>query len=131
MNSLDRLIKIFENVITFVGVWLTTILIFVQVINRYWLHLEIMGLGDLALYVFVFFALLSIGLATREKGNTALDMFSTTILKNNPKNQYIHKIVINITSLILVGIFLFLSYKFMARAIKYPEYGTIIRWFNT
>jgi len=131
MSLLNRLIQIFENVITSIGLWLSTILIFVQVINRHWFNFEIMGLGDLALYVFVFFALLSIGIATREKGNAVVDIIlSTKLLKNNPKNQYIHKIVINIISLILVGIFLSLSYKFMSTAIKYPEYGTLVRWFN-
>ena len=24
-----------------------------------------------------------------------------------------------------------IAYKFMKRAMKYPEYGTLVRWFNT
>ena len=34
-------------------------------------------------------------------------------------------------SLVILGILLPAAYQFMVRAIKYPEYGTLVRWFNT
>ena len=49
------LIEIFENTICASGLVLTTVLVFAQVINRYWLHFEIMWLSDLALYFLRFY----------------------------------------------------------------------------
>ena len=131
IKLLNKKIEIVENIIGSTFLWLCTILIFVAVLNRYFFHFEIMGIGDLAQYVFVFLSLTTIAIATREKAHTSLDMFHTIILKNNPKKQHFYSIILKIIVLILIGTFLPLSYKFMSTALKYPEYGTIIRWFNT
>jgi len=131
MKLLDKIIRIFENIICFTFLWLCTFIIFFQVANRYFFHFEIMGLGDLGLYIFIFMALISMAISTREKGNTSLDMFVVKILKNNYKKVYFHRIIINVISLILIVIFLHFSYKFMSVALKYSEYGTLIKWFNT
>ena len=68
-------IKSAETVICGVGLILTTLLIFAQVINRYILHFEIMILNDLALYLFVFFMLLAAAYTTWHEGHMAVDMF--------------------------------------------------------
>jgi len=130
LELLNNLIKIVEDIITFNGIWLCTIMIFIGVINRYFLHFDFMlGIGDLGVYIFIFVALISMAVTTREEGHTSLDMFSS-IFKNSPKKQYFYRTIINITSLIFVGIFLSPSYKFLLTALKYPQYGNIIRWFN-
>ncbi len=131
MNLLSKLIKIFEDILAFIGLWLITILIVVQVANRYLFHFETMGIGDLSLYIFIFLAFLSIAITTREKGHASLTIFHDIILKNNPEKQYLYRIIMNITSLIVVGTFIYLSYKFLSMALKYPEYGTLVKWFNT
>jgi len=130
MKILNKLVRIAEDVVTITCLWLCTFLIFLQVINRYLLHFEfVLGLGDLGLYCFVFLALVSVAVTTREKEHTSLDMLSR-MFKNSTKKKYFYRVIIKITSLIFVGIFLPLSYKFTLSALKYPQYGTIVRWFN-
>ena len=79
MNLLSKLIKIFEDILAFIGLWLITILIVVQVANRYLFHFETMGIGDLSLYVFIFLAFLYIAITTIEKGHASLTIFHDII----------------------------------------------------
>ena len=50
-----HVIETVEGAVCVIGLFVTTLLIFAQVLNRYLLHFEIMWLSDLALYIFVFF----------------------------------------------------------------------------
>jgi TRAP-type C4-dicarboxylate transport system permease small subunit len=124
-------IAIIENTICATGLWLTTILIFCAVINRYFLRLPIMWFNDLALYCFIFFMLVTSALTTREKGHTSVDVFRQKFFKGKPRLDAIYSIFLNIVSIVVVIIFLPVTWKFMLRAQKYPEYGTLVRWFNT
>lgn len=126
-----KLIRILENVICSVGLILTTVIIFVQVVNRYWLHFEIMWMNDLALYIFVSTVFITLSLTTRERGHTAVEMLQERILLGHPNGRKFYFFIRNLFSLCVVLIFLFPAYKFFLRAMKYPEYGTLIRWFNT
>jgi len=125
------LISLTENIICTIGIWAATFLIFLAVINRYWVHLPIMWLNDLALYIFVFFMLFAGALTTREKSHIAVDIFPKKIFKENSVAAVIYGIFLNTIAIIIVSIFLPITYKYMLRAIKYPEYSTLIRWFNT
>lgn len=120
-----------EGVISFVGLITFTLLVFVQVLNRYLLHFEIMWFSDLALYCFIFTIFFTIALTTQKRGNIAVDYFRDKAFGRKPKAGAIHRVAMVITSLAVASIFLPTAYGFMLRALKYPEYGTIVRWFNT
>lgn len=130
-KKIINIITIIENTICAIGLWLTTILIFCAIINRYFLHFPIMWFNDLALYCFIFFMLVTSSLTTREKGHTSVDVFRQKIFQGKPRADNIYSIFLNIVSIVVVLIFLPVTWKFMLRAIKYPEYGTLVRWFNT
>jgi len=126
-----KVIGITENVICAIGLWVTTILIFCAIVNRYFVHLPIMWFNDLALYCFIFFMLITSSLTTRERGHTSVDVFRQKFFKGKPRADTIYYIFLNIVSIVIVVIFLPITWKFMLRAMKYPEYGTLVRWFNT
>ena len=126
-----KVIIIAENIICVTGLWITTILIFCAIINRYFLHIPIMWLNDLALYCFIFFMLITSSLTTRERGHISVDVFRQKYFKGKPRADAIYSIFLNSVSIIVVVIFLPLTWKFMLRAMKYPEYGALVRWFNS
>ena len=124
-------IKSAETVICGVGLILTTLLIFAQVINRYILHFEIMILNDLALYLFVFFMLLAAAYTTWHEGHVAVDMFKEWLVKGRPVAAGVYKVFLVFLSILILCMVLPIAYAFMQRAIQYPEYGTLVPWFNT
>lgn len=120
-----------EGAICVIGLFITTLLIFAQVLNRYLLHFEIMWLSDLALYVFVFFMLIAAAYATWNEGHVAVDFLRDRIIRDRPKVAAVYQLVLNLLALGALWTILPVAYKFMKRAAKYPEYGTLVRWFNT
>jgi len=130
-NQIQGVIKSAETVLCGVGLLLTTLLIFAQVINRYLFHFEIMIFNDLALYTFVFFMLLAAAYTTWNEGHVAVDMFRERLVKGRPIAAGIYRLALVLLSLFIFGLLLPLTYKFMQRAHQYPEYGTLVRWFNT
>ncbi len=124
-------VKWAETVICGVGLIVTTLLIFAQVVNRYLLHLEIMILNDLALYTFVFFMLLAAAYTTWNEGHVAVDMFREWLVKDRPVAAEIYRTLLVLLSIGILGVLLPIAYAFMRRAMEYPEWGTLVRWFNT
>jgi len=113
-----------------IGLVATTFLIFAQVINRYWLHFEIMWLSDLALYVFIFFMFIAAAITTWREGHVAVDFFRDRVTRNKPTAAAIYRVCLVILSIVVLSLFLPITYQFMLRAMKYPEYGTLARFFN-
>ncbi len=120
-----------ENVLCSVGLLVSTFLVFAQVINRYWLHFEIMWLGDMSLYIFVSTYILAIAMAAAYKGHIAVEMIQSKFLNGKPFGLSIYKLLMDIVSLIVILLFSQPVYNFFLRSIKYPEFGTLVRWFNT
>jgi C4-dicarboxylate transporter, DctQ subunit len=120
-----------EETICFLGLIVSTLLICSTVLNRYWLHLEIMWLNDLAQYCFVFFMFLAFAVTTVKKGHVSVDIFPTRFFRNKPLGGKFYNIFLEVLSIVILCIFLPGTYKFMLRAMQYPEYGTLVRWFNT
>jgi TRAP-type C4-dicarboxylate transport system permease small subunit len=120
-----------EGIFGSAGLIATTLLVFVQVLNRYWLHFEIMWFGDLALYCFIFFMLVAGAFTTWREGHIAVDFFRGKAFGSKPRAYSTHRASIVVISIAIAGVFLPTAYEFMLRAIKYPEYGTLVRWFNT
>ncbi len=119
-----------QVIICTIGLILTTLLIFAQVINRYWLHLEIMWFGDLALYFFIFFMFVAAAITTWREGHVAVDVFRDRVTKDKPTAAAIYRAFLVVLSIAILGVLLPIAYQFMLRAMKYPEYGTLVRWFN-
>jgi TRAP-type C4-dicarboxylate transport system permease small subunit len=124
-------IKWAETAICGVGLIITTLLIFAQVVNRYVLHFEIMILNDLALYTFVFFMLLAAAYTTWNEGHVAVDMFREWLVKGRPVAAAVYRVALLLLSIVILCLLLPIAYAFMRRAIAYPEYGTLVQWFNT
>lgn len=114
-----------------IGLSLSTILMTLQILNRYIFRLPIMWLSDLSLFCFIFFALIVAIVTTRERGHIAVDVFREKYFKDNPRRDTMYSIIMDVISILVVGFFLILTREFMLQAIKYPEYSTLIRWFNT
>ena len=124
-------VQTLEGVICAVGLFLTTLLIFAQVLNRYLLHFEIMWLSDLALYIFVFFMLIAAAYTTWNEGHVAVDFLRDSLTRGKPRLAAAYRLGLNLMALAALWVILPVAYKFMKRAMKYPEYGTLVRWFNT
>ena len=120
-----------EMTFCLIGLITTTLLICAQVVNRYWLHFEIMWLNDLAMYCFVFFMFAAFTVTTWKKGHVSVDIFHNRLFKNKPVGGAFYRVFLGALSLVILSILLPVAYQFMVRAIKYPEYGTLVRWFNT
>jgi C4-dicarboxylate transporter DctQ subunit len=126
-----KAIEIFENIICSAGLLAITFLTSALVLNRYWLHYEVMWLGDFTHYLFVFTALCAIAFTTREDGHTSVDILSQVLLAGRPKAQGIYKIGIHLLTLVTLCVFHNPMLHFAKRAIKHPSYGTMVPWFNT
>jgi C4-dicarboxylate transporter DctQ subunit len=120
-----------EMVFCLIAMTLTTLLICATVINRYLLHFEIMWLNDLALYIFVAFMFTAAAVATYKEGHISIDMLYQRIFQGRPRGKTFYKFLLVAVSIFILVVFLPVVYQFMKRAIQYPEYGTLVRWFNT
>ncbi len=130
-KSIVNGLQVAESVVCAVGLMLTTLLIFAQVVNRYFLHFEIMWLSDLALYVFIFFMLIAAAVATWREGHVAVDFLRDRITRDRAVGAAIYRVLLDVISIAALYTILPVAYRFMKRAMKYPEYGTLVRWFNT
>ena len=126
-----NVIQTLEGAVCVIGLFVTTLLVFAQVLNRYLLHFEIMWLSDLALYIFVFFMLIAAAYSTWNEGHVAVDFLRDRIVRGRPRVAAAYKLGLNLLALAALWSILPVAYKFMKRAAKYPEYGTLVRWFNT
>lgn len=124
-------IKSVETAICGVGLILTTLLIFAQVLNRYVFHFEIMIFNDLALYTFIFFMLIAAAYTTWKEGHVAVDVFREFVVGRRPIAASVYRVFLVLLSMFILCLMLPVAYQFMQRAIRYPEYGTLVRWFNT
>jgi C4-dicarboxylate transporter DctQ subunit len=48
-----------------------------------------------------------------------------------PRGGAFYRVFLVALSIVILVTFLPTAYRFMLRAMQYPEYGTLIRWFNT
>lgn len=120
-----------ENLLCSSLLVICSLLVVFQVLNRYILHFEIMWIGDLALYLFIPSLIYSIAITTREQHHTSVDVFLDIFLKNNPLFLKFFKIVINILVLAVILYLIPMAHRIFMSAMKYPEYGTLVTWFNT
>jgi len=129
--GLIRLIALMETALCYAGLVLCSFMVFVQVLNRYLLHYEIMWIGDLTLYIFVPMMILSISLTAREGGHTSVDVFVDILFESKPLGRKIYGIFVDCLTLGVLVYVLPMGMKLFKHALKFPEYGTLVRWFNT
>ena len=125
-----KAVEAFENSVCAIGLIGISLMVFAGVLNRYWLHLPIMGLGDLALSACVLFLLFSIVSATGHGDHVAVEAFHERVLREKPRAIAIHRVCIGIIPIALVCTFLPSAYAFMLQALRYPEYSILWPWFN-
>jgi TRAP-type C4-dicarboxylate transport system permease small subunit len=123
-------VKSAETVICGVGLIVTTLLIFAQVINRYLLHFEIMFLNDLALYTFIFFMLVAASYTTWKEGHVAVDLFRERMVGTRPVAAAVYRLALVLIAIVLLCLLLPGAFAFMWQAVHYPQWGTLVRWFN-
>jgi C4-dicarboxylate transporter DctQ subunit len=128
--SFVALITFVENLLCAFGIIFATAFTVIQIVNRYWLHFEIMWISDLVLYVFVRAAIISIAITTREDAHTAVDVFMERIFRGK-KAFKVSKILINFASLGIIWLIMPIFYAYFLRALKFDEWGTLVPWFNT
>ncbi len=131
MKKLLRAIELVELNFCLVTMAATAVLICATVFNRYIFHFEIMWLNDAALYIFVSFMFVAFAVCTYREGHISIDMFWKRTFRNSPKGTAFYRFFLVALSIAILLIFLPTVYRFMLRAKQYPEYGTLIRWFNT
>jgi TRAP-type C4-dicarboxylate transport system permease small subunit len=90
-----------------------------------------MILNDLALYTFVFFMLLAAAYTTWNEGHVAVDIFREWVVKGRPVAAEVYRTFLTLLSIGILCVLLPIAYSFMRRAMEYPEWGTLVRWFNT
>ena len=128
--SFVAFVAYFENAISAFGLMFGTVFTVIQIVNRYWLNFEIMWISDLALYIFVLGAIFSVSLTTRVEAHVGVDVFATMLCKGE-KAAKLSKILINLVSLGILFVILPLFYAFFLRSLRFAEWGTLVRWFNT
>ena len=128
--SFIAFLTFFENAISAFGLMFATFFTVVQIVNRYWLHFEIMWLSDLVLYVFVMGSIFSIALTTRLDAHSCVDVFMEMLCRGE-KAKKLARIAIGAVSLGILCMLLPLFYAYFLRALKFAEWGTLVPWFNT
>lgn len=131
MKKLLKAIELIELNFCLITMSATTLLICATVFNRYIFHYEIMWLNDAALYVFVSFMFVAFAVCAYREGHISIDMFWKKAFRNTAKGTAFYRLFLVALSIAILVIFLPTAYRFMLRAMQYPEYGTLIRWFNT
>jgi len=130
-ERIDNTLGIIEKNLASLCLIVTTILAFIQVVNRYLLHFEIMGIGDLALYCYVICLYSSLAFATKEQNHTSVEVFYNRFIKGKITAENIYLLTIKLVVLAIVITFMFPVTRFFLRSIEFPEYATLLRWFNT
>lgn len=130
LRKLAGFLRAVENACCTAGLLGTTLLTFFQVLNRYWFQMEIIWVNDLALFIFVFYMYFALVLATRENGHIALDVVVEKITRGSPSRKLAYSLFIRLISLAAVLVSLYPTWRFALRAFKYPQYATLVRWFN-
>jgi len=129
--SIIKGVSFLEKSFCYIGLLTCCFLVFFQVLNRYLLHYEIMWIGDLSLYIFVPTMIISIALTTREGGHTSVGVFVDLYFSKTSKGYKIYLLAVNIIVVTILAYLLPMALRLFSSAVKYPEYGTLVLWFNT
>lgn len=128
-NFLDVLGRV-EDLLCSCGLIFCTFATIFQIINRYWLHIEIVWIGEFLLYVFTLTVILSIVITTRENAHTNVDILIKAIAKRSHRLAFVLNCVLNAASILTVVLLIPIFGKYALKAHRYPEWGALCPWFN-
>jgi TRAP-type C4-dicarboxylate transport system permease small subunit len=131
MKTFNEFIGNAEKVISGFFLLLTTTMAFFQVLNRYFFHFEIMGIGDLCVYAYMVCLFFGFAYVSYEGTHTSVEIIQNRL--EHLKNVNIHRfycVFLDVISIIIVVTFMFPLYSMSMKAMKYPEWGALISWFN-
>ena len=131
LRTMQTLLHRAELLWCVIGLLSCTFLVFIQVVNRWLIRYPLMGVGDLALYVFIGFMLIAAAYTTWNEGHISVDAFRDKLVAGRPRAAAGHKVAMVLIAIAVCLSILPATYDYMTAAIRYPQYGTLVRWFNT
>ncbi|HCR37981.1 MAG TPA: hypothetical protein DIV80_00625 [Synergistaceae bacterium] len=131
IDRIFAILAIIENFVCYTGILGVTFLVFFNVLNRYLFRFEIMWVGDFSLYIFMIFVFACIVFTTREQGHTSVEVLLQRIGEKFPGTAKPFRLFLMILSFVTALIFTIPVLHFAQRSMRYPQWGTLVRWFNT
>jgi hypothetical protein len=61
----------------------------------------------------------------------AVDVFRERLTAGRPLAAAVYRVALVLLSIFTLSLLLPWAYRFMLRGLEYPEWGTLVRWFNT
>lgn len=120
----------FEEVIVCTSMFLVTMLIFLQVLNRYVGHFEVLWLNDSAIYLYIFCMSLNWAYATYKEGHCSVEILQEVLFKRDEFKVLKWSLMSKIYSLIATIVFAYLSYPFFKGSLKYTQRASLMPWFH-
>ncbi|MEA4873431.1 MAG: hypothetical protein VB076_11565 [Synergistaceae bacterium] len=130
MQCLSNFLERIERFLTMGTLMIATTLAFFLVINRNIIHLEMMGMNDLIVYLYSSCLLIGMAYATKIENHSVVEVIPNKMKERGEKVYTTYLIVIDFISLSIVLTFMPQVYAMFVKAVKYPQYGTLITWFN-
>jgi len=121
----------FEDVFCTIGLYISTLLIFIQVVNRFILQIGVVWVLDLALYVYMMTVFLAATIATRERGHVAVDYFYNRWLGHRPVGMARYVLALTLVSLAIALTFLPPAWQFMLKSMQFQQYSALLPGFDT
>lgn len=130
LKRIFRIMDLIEATIISAGLFVTTLLMFGEVLNRY-LGLGLLWVFDLALYIFIFTCTVAFIAATWQEIHIRVDIFEQHVLNGKPRALSLYRVLMVFLVIAGVCIFIPMAYEYMVWSLKNPQYGTLVPWFNT
>lgn len=125
------LFSLIEDGVSMVLLLITTGIAFLQVLNRYIFHIDVIWLNDLGMYIFVIFMFIAFISCTREDSHIAVEVLPDKLFTNKPPFfRATYMFVLRCVSLITLGMFLTPTYRAAKYAYFHPQYSVLVPWFN-
>ncbi len=131
IDRIFAIISFLENLLCYAGILGVTFLVFFNVLNRYLFRFEVMWIGDFSLYMFMIFVFACIVLTTRERGHTSVEVLVQKIKEKFPGVERPYRVFLLMLSFVTAAVFTIPVLHFAQRSMRYPQWGTLVRWFNT
>lgn len=131
MRRLYGVLSRLEDSVCTIGLYATTLLIFVQVVNRFVLHIGIVWILDLALYLYMIFVFVAAGVATRERGHVAVDAFYQRWFRRRPVGLARYIFALSLLALAAALTFVEPAWQFLLKSLRYPQYSALVPGFDT
>jgi TRAP-type C4-dicarboxylate transport system permease small subunit len=120
-----------ENSVCIIGLYATTLLIFIQVVNRFVLHIGVVWILDLALYLYMAFVFVASAVATRDRGHVAVDAFYQRWFRNRRVGMARYALALSLLAIAAAVTFIDPAWQFLLKSLRYPQYSALVPGFNT